>query len=79
MNIENKRQMATILLAVGLGLVASMLMGKVVNDKIDKQTRVIANEYQGRSAALVQEIDTTKKALNKLSRDYKALAKSVWL
>ena len=34
MNIENKKQMATILLAVGLGLVASMLMSKVVNDKI---------------------------------------------
>ena len=40
MNIENKKQMATILLAVGLGLVASMLMSKVVNDKIEDRKSV---------------------------------------
>lgn len=77
MNIENKKQFAVILLAVGLGLVASMLMSKVVNDKIDQQTRAIAQEYQGRSAALVQEIEATKKALKKLSQDYAALTKRV--
>lgn len=77
MNIENKKQFAVILLAVGLGLVASMLMSKVVNDKIDQQTRAIAQEYQGRSAALVQEIAATKGALQKLSQDYAALAKRV--
>jgi pilus assembly protein CpaB len=77
MNIENKKQLATILLAVGLGLVASMLMSKVVNDKIDQQTRAIAKEYQGRSAALVKEIDATKKELNKLSNDYAALSQRI--
>lgn len=77
MNIENKKQVATILLAVGLGLVASMLMSKIVNDKIDQQTKIIAREYQGRSAALVKEIDMTKKTLNKLARDYALLAKKV--
>jgi len=77
MNIENKKQFATILLAVGLGLVASILMSKVVNDKIDQQTKVIAKEYQGRSAALAKEIDATKRALNKLSQDYAALTKKV--
>ncbi len=77
MNIENKKQFAVILLAVGLGLVASMLMSKVVNDKIDQQTRAIAQEYQGRSAALVQEIEATKRALKKLSQDYAALTKRV--
>ena len=77
MNIENKKQLATILLAVGLGLVASMLMSKVVNDKIDEQTKIISKEYQGRSAALVKEIDATKRSLDKLDRDYKALAKMV--
>jgi len=74
MNIENKKQFATILLAVGLGLVASMLMSKVVNDKIDQQTRAIAKEYQGRSANLVKEIDATKKKLNILSQNYATLA-----
>ena len=77
MNIENKKQFAVILLAVGLGLVASMLMSKVVNDKIDQQTRAIAQEYQGRSGALVQEIEATKRALKKLSQDYAALTKRV--
>lgn len=77
MNIENKKQFATILLAVGLGLVASVLMSKVVNDKIDQQTRAIAKEYQGRSAVLVKEIDETKKALHKLSQDYAALTRRV--
>jgi len=77
MNIENKKQFATILLAVGLGLVAAMLMSKVVSDQVDKQTRVIAKEYQGRSAALVKEMDSTKKTLKKLAKDHAALAKRV--
>jgi len=77
MNIENKKQVATILLAIGLGLIASILMSKVVNDKIDQQTREIAKEYQGRSFALVKEIDATKMALNKLSQDYAALTRKI--
>ena len=77
MNIENKKQFATILLAVGLGLVAAMLMSKVVSDKVDQQTRIIAKEYQGRSAALVKEMDSTKKTLKKLAKDHAALAKRV--
>ncbi|OGX37823.1 MAG: Flp pilus assembly protein CpaB [Omnitrophica WOR_2 bacterium RIFCSPHIGHO2_02_FULL_52_10] len=77
MNIENKKQLATILLAIGLGLVASMLMSKVVSDKVDEQTKIIAKEYQGRSSALVKEVDSTKQMLNKLAQDYQALAKKV--
>jgi len=77
MNIENKKQLATILLAVGLGLVAAMLMSKVVSDKVDQQTKIIAKEYQGRSAALVKEVDATKGQLQKLAKDHAALAKRV--
>jgi Flp pilus assembly protein CpaB len=77
MNIENKKQFATILLAVGLGLVAAMLMSKVVSDKVDQQTKIIAKEYQGRSAALVKEMDATKQELKKLSQEHAALAKRV--
>lgn len=77
MNIENKKQFATILLAVGLGLVAAMLMSKVVNDKVERQTSIIAKEYQGRSAALVKEMDMTKQTLQKLAKDHAALAKRV--
>ena len=77
MNIENKKQFATILLAVGLGLVAAMLMSKVVSDKVDQQTRIIAKEYQGRSAALVKEMDATKRTIKKLAKDHATLAKRV--
>ena len=77
MNIENKKQFATILLAVGLGLVAAMLMSKVVSDKVAEQTRSISKEYQGRSAALVKEMDSTKKTLTRLAKDHAALAKRV--
>ena len=77
MNIENKKQLATILLAVGLGLVASMLMSKVVSDKVDEQTKIIAKEYQGRSSALVKEMDATKQQLNKLAKDYEAMEKKI--
>jgi Flp pilus assembly protein CpaB len=77
MNIENKRQLATILLAVGLGLVAAMLMSKVVSDKVDQQTKIIAKEYQGRSAALVQEMDATRQELKRLSQEHDALAQRV--
>lgn len=77
MNIENKRQLATILLAVGLGLVASMLMSKVVSDKVERQTKIIAKEYQGKSAALIKEIDSTKRTLNTLAKQHAALAKKV--
>jgi len=77
MNIENKKQIATILLAVGLGLVASMLMSKVVSDSINRETEKISKDYLNRSAGLVQEIDMTKRALNKLTQDYAALTKKV--
>ncbi|HQP09899.1 MAG TPA: Flp pilus assembly protein CpaB [Candidatus Omnitrophota bacterium] len=77
MNIENKKQFATILLAVGLGLVAAMLMSKVVSDKVDQQTKMIAKEYQGRSAALVKEMDATKQELKRLSQEHATLAKKV--
>lgn len=77
MNIENKKQVATILLALGLGLVASMLMSKVVSDKVAEQTKIISNDYQKKSAALVKEIDSTKKALDNLSKNYAELSKRV--
>jgi capsular polysaccharide biosynthesis protein len=77
MNIENKRQLAIILFAVGLGLGASIIMSKVVNDKIENQTRLIAGEYQKRNQVLVQEIDSTKKMLNKLAQDHAALVRQV--
>lgn len=77
MNLENKRQLATILLAVGLGLAAAMLMGKVVRDQVEHQTKVIAQDYQKSSAALVKEIDAAKRMLDKMARDQAALEKKV--
>lgn len=77
MSIENKKQFATILLAIGLGLVAAMLMSKVVNDKVDQQTSVIAKDFQIKSTKLVKEMDGTRNALKKLTQEHAALAKRV--
>ena len=77
MNVENKKQFATILLAVGLGLVAAMLMSKVVSDKVDQQTKTIAKEYQGRCVALIKRMDAAKRTLQELAKNHAALAKRV--
>jgi len=75
MNIENKKQLATLLIAVALGLIAAGLMSKVVNDKVNEQAEIFKKEYQGRSATLVKEIDATKRALAKVTQEQQALSR----
>ncbi|MBI5023697.1 MAG: hypothetical protein HZC18_01685 [Candidatus Omnitrophica bacterium] len=52
MNIENKKQIATILLAVGLGLVATFLTSQYVQNNIAQQTKILAKEYTQQTTAL---------------------------
>ena len=54
MNIENKRQLATIIIALGLRLLAAYLMGEVVKTQVNEQTKILVNDYQGKSAVLVK-------------------------
>lgn len=39
MNLENKKQIATILLAIGLGLVASLLTGQYIHSRIEEEKK----------------------------------------
>lgn len=77
MNIENKKQFATILLAVGLGLVAAFLTSQYVQNNIQQQTKALAVEYQKKNAALIQEVELAKKEINKLAQQQASLAKQM--
>src|SRR3989338_1637946 len=77
MNIENKKQIATILLAVGLGLVATFLTSQYVQNTIDHQTKLLAREYTQQTAALQKEIEINKKQVEAILQKQEMLAKQV--
>lgn len=68
MNLENKRQIVTLLLAVGLGLVAVYLVGQYVQSTIQEQTRALAAEYQQKNEAVINEVGQMKQALGEMVR-----------
>ena len=63
LNLENKKQVATILLAIGLGLVAAYLMGAHIENSIKQQTRLIAQEAEKKNAAMINEINALNQRL----------------
>jgi Flp pilus assembly protein CpaB len=77
MNIENKKQIATILLAVGLGLVATFLTGQYVQNNIAQQTKALATEYKQQTAALQKEVEINKKQVEALLQKQEMLAKQI--
>jgi len=77
MNIENKKQIATILLAVGLGLVATFLTSQYVQNSIDRQTKLLAKEYTQQTAALQKEVELNKKEVEALLQEHESLVKQV--
>ena len=56
MNIENKKQIAMLLLAVGLGLVSAFLVSQYVQNNVKEQTRRLASEYKRRNAEIEKTI-----------------------
>jgi Flp pilus assembly protein CpaB len=67
-NIENKKQIAIILFAVGLGLAAALLTAQHVQMSIKQETRALAKEFEeGKIQPLVQQVDV-------LSHEVKSLA-----
>jgi pilus assembly protein CpaB len=68
MNLENKKQAATIIFAVGLGLIAAFLTSQYVKSSIENQTRILAEEYKKRSAAVVQEMEVVKREMTNMAR-----------
>ena len=77
MNIENKKQIATIFLAVGLGLVATFLTGQYVQNNIAQQTKALAKEYTQQTGALKKELEFNKKELDALIQKHESLVKQV--
>ncbi len=73
MNIENKKQIATILLAVGLGLVAAFLTSQYVKTSIEEQTRALARDFEKQNAqqkaALVKELQARDREITKKLQD----------
>lgn len=67
MNIENKKQIAVIALAVGLGLVAAVLTGNHIQNSIKEETVRLSQEYQEKKIKpLMGEIDSLRKDMKKL-------------
>jgi Flp pilus assembly protein CpaB len=75
MNIENKKQFATILLAVGLGLIAALLTSQYVQNKIEEQKEFLARDLQKKNTALVQQMDLMGKELKQVKQDQETIAK----
>lgn len=68
MNIENKKQVMIILLAVGLGLVAAILTGSYVEKSIKSETQKLSEEYENQKIKpLVKEIKNLEKELKTLA------------
>ena len=77
MNIENKQQIATILLAVGLGLAATFLTSQYVQNNIAQQTKLLAKEYTQQTAALQKEVEINKRQVETLLQKQEMLARQV--
>lgn len=77
MNLENKKQIATILLAVGLGFVATFLTGQYVQNNVAQQTKILAKEYTQQTAELKKEVELNKQEVEALLQKHEALVKLV--
>lgn len=77
MNIENKKQIATILLAVGLGLVATFLTSQYVENNVTQRVKVLVKEYTQQTAALEKEVALNKREVEALIQKHQALVQQV--
>lgn len=75
MNVENKKQIATLLLAFGLGLVAVFLTGQHISDTVTQETKKLSDDYSKKTGMLVGEIEALKKDLNNTKKQQALLAK----
>lgn len=69
MNVENRKQIGIILLAVGLGLVASILTANHVQKSIKEETKALAKEYEEKSIQpILQQVDMLTRAVQQLDQ-----------
>jgi Flp pilus assembly protein CpaB len=78
MNIENKKQVAIIALAIGLGLVAAVLTGNHIQSSIKEETVRLSQEYQEKKIKpLMGEIDSLRKDMKKLEAQQATAAQRI--
>ncbi|MCA9401217.1 MAG: Flp pilus assembly protein CpaB [Candidatus Omnitrophica bacterium] len=75
MNLENKKQIGIIFLAVGLGLVAAFLTSQYVQKNVESQTRKLAAQYQNKNKVLLNEMELMKREMKKMATNQAALAR----
>ena len=74
LNLENKKQVATILLAVGLGLVAAVLTSQYVKKSIEQQTEIISNNFDQKNNKVLSDMQATQEELKQVAVQQKSLA-----
>lgn len=68
MNIENKKQIAIIVLAIGLGLVASVLTGNHIQNSIKTEAAKRAKEFENKKMKpLMQEMAAMRREIKRLA------------
>ena len=75
MNIENKKQVAIIALAIGLGLVAAVLTGHYIQTSIKDETVRLSQEYQEKKIKpLMDELDSVRKDMKRIEAQQATVA-----
>lgn len=60
MTSEDKKKIAVIVISVAVGLVASILVGKYIQDEVIKKTEVLSREYEKTVKPLQQEVQSLR-------------------
>lgn len=75
MNLENKKQIAIVLMAVALGLVAALLAQQYTENKIKEESQKQAEEFKQKYMAKVQQdMDSLRGEVKRLEQQQKTLA-----
>ncbi len=70
MNIENKKQIAILILAILLGLIAALLTGKYIETSISKRTEELARDYQkNQLQPILQQMSKLEREVNNISKE----------
>jgi Flp pilus assembly protein CpaB len=56
MNLENKKQVAIIAIAIGLGVVTVFMVGQHIQNSINQQTKILADEFTRQNKEAVETI-----------------------
>src|SRR3989338_905596 len=74
LNLENKRQVLIIAVAVLLGLTAALLTGNHIESSIKQQTADLAKEFKKNDAIYREEVENLKKEIQLLASRQMAVA-----